>query len=890
MTSKTLLQQANELFRAGNYKQAHVIYEQLAINPLLSKICNFNMSLCTTKDKNIVNQTLPIQAAGSKQNHKVNNINEAKQIIIESGLFDIDWYNQTYADVYRKKADPILHYLKNGAKEGRNPSKNFDTKWYIEQYLREKQGKESDFLANPLLHYILIGKVNNYLTKELISEPYIWWRKINSVNSKKFDISTINQLEKVVPVIIIPVYNAVEEVQDCLEALIKYTLIPYRVIIINDASPDPKIKQLLSKYEKHSQFDIYHNDHNMGFTKTVNRGIELAGDNDVVFLNSDTKVTPLWLRNMMLAAYSEANIGTVTALSNNAGAFSAPKTGTNEIPQWIGLDNYARAISQISARTYPEVPTGNGFCLYIRHDCLSQVGKLDSVAFPRGYGEENDFCMRALHSGWKNIIDDATYVYHVRSASFGDSKIELMKQGREIIDQRYPEYAEAIKVFSQGQKFKDYRARVQAITDISDRANNFVKPRILYVIHTITAGGTPQTNQDLMCALSDRIESFVLICDATEITLMLFKDGVYIELTNHILDAPIKSFPHRSIEYDEIVANWLIEYSIELVHIRHIGRHSLGLVDVVKLLGLKVIFSFHDFYTVCPTVKLIDENNIYCGGKCTLSSGQCKHEMWKEIDFPPLKNNAIKIWKENFATMLEKCDVFITTVADAKQTMINNFPFLAHKVFEVIPHGRDFDRFDHLNGQFDIGEPFKIVFPGNIVPSKGGYVIRDLASLSNKYNIEVHILGRVADKELDAEIRNTPAIIHGVYKRGEFAEKIAAIRPHVGGIFSIWPETWCHTLTELWACGVPVIGFDIGAVGERITKSSSGWLVKKFEVNNVIEVINDIRASRTNYMKSLDYVKSWQQNDAFVHDCLYMSHGYFNLYSHLLLNGVLNEI
>ena len=41
-----------------------------------------------------------------------------------------------------------------------------------------------------------------------------------------------------------------------------------------------------------------------------------------------------------------------------------------------------------------DVPSANGFCVYIRHDCLASVGLLREDLFAQGYCEENDFCLR----------------------------------------------------------------------------------------------------------------------------------------------------------------------------------------------------------------------------------------------------------------------------------------------------------------------------------------------------------------------------------------------------------------------------------------------------------------------------------------------------------------
>ena len=41
------------------------------------------------------------------------------------------------------------------------------------------------------------------------------------------------------------------------------------------------------------------------------------------------------------------------------------------------------------------IPTAVGFCMYIRRECLKEVGEFRAEVFGKGYGEENDFCLRA---------------------------------------------------------------------------------------------------------------------------------------------------------------------------------------------------------------------------------------------------------------------------------------------------------------------------------------------------------------------------------------------------------------------------------------------------------------------------------------------------------------
>src|SRR5216683_1295893 len=78
----------------------------------------------------------------------------------KSGLFDAEYYLVTYPDVAERNVDPLVHYLEEGAREGRNPYPDFDAGFYLEQCKR--RGEQPD---NPLLHYIRIGAARGFKTR-----------------------------------------------------------------------------------------------------------------------------------------------------------------------------------------------------------------------------------------------------------------------------------------------------------------------------------------------------------------------------------------------------------------------------------------------------------------------------------------------------------------------------------------------------------------------------------------------------------------------------------------------------------------------------------------------------------------------------------------------------
>jgi hypothetical protein len=95
-----------------------------------------------------------------------------------------------------------------------------------------------------------------------------------------------------------------------------------------------------------------------------------------------------------------------------------------------------------------EIPTGVGFCLYLRRDCLEAVGPFDEQAFPRGYGEENDFCLRATKLGWRHLAATDTFVRHLGSRSFGDERHGLVTSALKTLEARHPGYRKLIDQFT----------------------------------------------------------------------------------------------------------------------------------------------------------------------------------------------------------------------------------------------------------------------------------------------------------------------------------------------------------------------------------------------------------------------------------------------------------
>ena len=876
-----------------------------------------------------------------------------------AAYFDIDFYRNVSGSNGLTSRNGLLHYLREGWKQGLDPSSRFSTNDYLALYPDIAEAE-----VNPLLHFVLHGQFENRVMRradtefvgaiEKLSLTSLQARvvdKLNpglvvplqlSINGKPFakvsndrprpdlaraglshgaggvemaipfdklepgvyevglDLPDGQRLVRTIEVparaptssrplppmpddpdatkvvVVVPIYNAYEDVEVCIERLQTFTPNYVDIILIDDCSTDPAITSLLDTVRQQANFKVLHNEQNLGFTRTINRGLTQAGDADVIILNSDARVTPRWIEGMFCAAHSRKNVATVTAMSDRAGAFSAPNIGNeNPLPAGVREEDFARAFRRRSLRLYPEVPTGNGFCMYIRRAALNALGHLDEEAFPRGYGEENDFCMRALRAGWANLVDDSTYVFHDRSKSFGESKNENMARGRKVVDERYPEYKRLIGKYRTGVEMN--MARYRAWLALEDCVNGrAVLPRALFVLATRT-GGTPQTNADLMGALDDSFECLVLNCDALNLELSRVVDGELEPLRTHRLTERIEPLQHRSNEYDEVVGHWLHELDLDLVHIRHLGWHSLTLPRLAKRSGARVVMSFHDFYSLCPSLKLLDDQNVFCGGTCTAGNGLCKVELWPRDSVPPLKNAWVHYWRNRMEDALAPCDQYVTTSQSAAERILRSFPSIESERLHVIPHGRNFNRFTSQQHLPDGHGPIRILVPGNIDKAKGLDLLAGILKEDRLQQFEFHILGNVNKSALSGKIPSRMHL-HGSYDRHEFAKKVSNIAPAIGVVLSIWDETYCHTLTEMWSVGLPVAVLDFPTLRNRVTESGAGWVLEDMEVDALLRALTQITADPEQLREKGAAAARWQMHRGAAQSTRQMAANYLDVY------------
>ncbi len=245
--------------------------------------------------------------------------------------------------------------------------------------------------------------------------------------------------------IVVCVHEALEDVRRCLESVLSRTALDFTLIVVNDGSGPETTAWLREMSARHSVVELVETDGPLGYTRAANRGLRASTAPYVVLLNSDTIVPRLWVECLLQCLQTDERLGIVGPLSNAASWQSIPKRfsedggwAINDLPVGYNVDEYGELLYRISERAFPRVQFLNGFCLLMRREVIEAIGYLDEDAFPQGYGEENDYCIRAREAGFQLAIADHCFVYHAKSRSFGaQARDRLAEQGRKALWHKY---------------------------------------------------------------------------------------------------------------------------------------------------------------------------------------------------------------------------------------------------------------------------------------------------------------------------------------------------------------------------------------------------------------------------------------------------------------------
>ena len=607
--------------------------------------------------------------------------------------------------------------------------------------------------------------------------------------------------------VVIPVHGGMAQVMACIDSV---CAAGERPLVIDDASPEPELTGALDDLARRRRIRLIRNGRNLGFAASANLAMRSAPGRDIVLLNSDTLVATGWLEELRGIAYSAPDIGTVTPLSNDASITSYPdvqrRNPAPALADTLRLDALARRVNGGAAI---EIPVGIGFCLYVKRACLDDVGVFRDDVFAQGYGEENDFCLRARHRGWRHMAAPGVFVAHIGGHSFGSAARHLRERNEVLLERLHPGYGGLIDAHILADPLAEARRRLDLVRWRAGRRRG--SQAVVLISHL--AGGGVERRISASVAQHRKAGHRAIVVRPSHAP-----DGTHCATVS---DGTANGFPNLRYRLpDELPAlqRLLVAERPLMVELHHLIGHHPSVVELIARLDLPYDVHVHDYAWLCARVALVGPAGRYCGEPEVSVCEACVADGGNLID----EDIPVAALRQRSARLLVGARRIYTPSEDAAARIRRHFPRARPVAW---PHEDD----AAVAGCGLAAAPRRgrnrICVIGAIGIHKGYQVVLDCArdAAERGLPLEFVVVGHtIDDRRLMATER--------VFVTGEFAPEeaiplIRAQRATLALLPSIFPETWCLSLGEAWRAGLRVAAFDIGAQAERIRRTGRGFLM-----------------------------------------------------------------
>jgi GT2 family glycosyltransferase/glycosyltransferase involved in cell wall biosynthesis len=606
--------------------------------------------------------------------------------------------------------------------------------------------------------------------------------------------------------VVIPVYRGFDDTLACIHSVLATVGPDDDVIVVDDASPEPALVEALGVLAASGRINLLpacanSAFRNVGFPAAANAGLRAGGGRDAVLLNSDALVFPGWLTALRAAAHSAADIATATPISNDATIFTYPDPAAPApMPDAAEGAVLARLAAAANAGVTVDVPTGHGFCLYIRADCLHATGLLRPNLFAQGYGEENDFTERARHLGWRHVAVPGIFVAHRGGASFGAGRAHLLTRNGAILERLHPEYRTRVAAFIEADPLLPARHRLDAARWRA-AAGARSGDAVLLVAHG-GIGGTARVIRERSAAISAMGRHAVVLRGRDGRSTVDDEEG----------------FPNLRFELPAelpALADLLAAARPAAAEIHHLRDQDFSVLTLIDRFAVPFDVWVHDYLWLCPRLSLVTGEGRFCGEPPAEACVACVAR-WGDGLEKPVSAAALRAMSTD---LLARARQVVAPSEDVAARIRRHFSAARVTVrpWEADPPRR--------TAVVPAAGPLRVAVVGAISMEKGYYLLlacaRDAAARNLPLRFQV-----VGYTEDDTPLLETGCVsITGPFAPGTAQQLLAQTACDIGFLPSIWPETWCYALSDAWEAGLDVAVLDIGTPAERVRRTGRGWVL-----------------------------------------------------------------
>ncbi len=625
--------------------------------------------------------------------------------------------------------------------------------------------------------------------------------------------------------VIIPVYSTEKNIHllsNCIDSLITNTKYDNtEFIIIDDAGPYDSDDLYAKLQKRFTHTTVLKNKRNLGFIGSVNKGLaKVHRDEIAILLNTDVEVPEGWIGRLLTPFAIDPQVASATPMTNSGIITSFPNfCKDNKLFMDLTIQQIDEAfrVSKLDNH-FHRTPTGVGYCMALSGKVLDEIGSFDIETFGRGYAEENDWCMRAIQSGYHNVIVDNLFVFHNHGSSFtSKEKKEASEHNLQLLLQKHPNYMNLVDAYVRQDPHK-YRRQI---------------------VETLLILGHSQVDILFTHKLGGGIESFIMSADN------YYRSGEPVRSDHRLIIRPVERnmlLELQDREFQTIsklnMTRKQVDALLQLLDIGNLDIHSLvgytavdGIIEVIKRHtehARHSAFYMHDFFPVSPTINLLSPDTEYrhkipaseldefLGTNCfdPDTTGARTHDEW------------IAMWH-----------ALLHAVDDVKTFSESSSDILSFYFPDILPIMREHELPRQLPparyAEFEAGGPLNIGLLGTIDKHKGSkLVIRMLPHLSP--NTKITVIGDSTELRMQKNVN-----VLGRYKPEDLPKIIEQNKVHCILIPAVWPETFSFTAAEARAMGMPTIVTNIGALPERVSGYEKGLVLQSTEPEKIETQIRD---------------------------------------------------
>jgi GT2 family glycosyltransferase/glycosyltransferase involved in cell wall biosynthesis len=619
--------------------------------------------------------------------------------------------------------------------------------------------------------------------------------------------------------VIIPVFNGFEHIVKLRESMGKRE---YDLLIVDDCSTDKKVIGFLLDWSDEAGVKLIRNESNLGYTRSVNLGIR-AIKSDFILLNSDTQVSGDWTKRLLHCLHNNPRTAAVSPFSNSATIFSWPSNHENPVSKYYAEINAAASRIQISDNL--TAPTINGFCVAIKYEAWEEVGEFDEVTFGVGYGEENDWSIRARKLGFEVLLAPNVYVSHFHGGSFDAGvKKSRLSQSWTDLNKKYPNYKKDVVQHLKN----DPWARIRQSLEVSVA----LKPKqetVIYISHGRGGGADVWLYQEIKSNLKNNKTCVVVLPGS----------GDFVNATiHHFLENQEREVVVTNIPRSEFNSLFSLVEVVEIVVSNLVNwQDPFSFIERIKTMA-PLTFVMHDFYSICPSYNLLDYNKTFCAVPEDLNvcNGCLKNN---SLILEELRSENIIDWRSNFRTLFEDSGTKIKFFSRDSLKWTS-------KAFDMNLVNYEIDKPNYVN--FNVmkstkvtsknNKTWRIAFIGQLSLAKGAELAAAIveSSLAEFPRLEFHMIGEFIGKR--PETRNIE--FHGAYDRSNLTSRISKLQIDIVIIPSIWPETYNIVTDEVVSSGTKVIVSPLGAMQERFNRNPLVYVSSELSTEGFLKAINMI--------------------------------------------------